>query len=278
MRNILKILQKYQHLVIFLFFQIVCFSLIIRQNDFHNSSFFNASNYVVGSVYEKIDDAKSYINLKEESALLSEENARLKTLLYGKDSLSKAKFLVKKDTLQNLHYKYISGKIINVFTKGENNYLTLNLGSKQDIEPHMGIVGPHGIVGFTKDVSKNFSTVVPIIHRKFTISVAHKKSNTTGLLQWQSNDNFSTATVINLPKYITINVGDTITTKGFDGIFNAGENVGYITEIFSKGGDDYNTAKINLLTDFRRISNVKVIKNFHQKEKLQLENSIEEEQ
>jgi rod shape-determining protein MreC len=232
----------------------------------------------VGSVYEQVDNAKSYINLKEENRRLNEENARLKTSLYGKDSANNAKFLTHKDTLSRLHYKYISGKIINVFTKGENNYLTLNLGKKHGIEPHMGIIGPYGIVGFTKDVSKNFSTVIPIIHRKFTISVAHKKTNTTGLLQWQGNDNFNTATVINLPKYITIKVGDTITTKGFDGIFNAGENVGYITEVFAEGGDDYNTAKIFLFTDFRRISNVKVIKNFYQKEQLELENNIEENQ
>lgn len=278
MRNLLKILQKYQHLVMLLFFQIVCFTFIFRQNDFHNSTVFNASNFVVGSVYEKVDDAKSYINLKQENSRLNDENARLKTLLYGKDSSQNKRFVLFSDTLQNLHYKYISGKIINVFTKGENNYLTLNLGSKNGIQPHMGVVGPFGIVGFTKDVSNHFSTIIPVIHRKFVISVAHKKTNTTGLLQWKGDDDFNTATVINLPKYIEMKVGDTIVTKGFDGIFNVDENVGYITEIFSEGGDDYNTAKITLFTDYRRISNVKVIKNFHQKEKLELENNIEDEE
>jgi len=278
MRNILKILQKYQSFVLFLFFQVTCFTLIIRQNNFHHSAVLNSSNYVVGTVQESVNDVKSYLNLRKENQRLNEENARLKTLLFGQDSTLNKQLISVKDSLNNLQYKYISGKVVNVFVKTENNYLTINLGSLNGIKPHMGVVGPRGIVGFTKDVSKHYSTVVPIAHRKFIISVAHKKSGSIGLLQWQLSDNYATATVINLAKYIPMKVGDTIVTKGFDGIFNAGELVGVIEKLYAEGGDDYNTAKLKLFTDFNLISNIKVIDNAYQKEQKEIETKAEEKQ
>jgi rod shape-determining protein MreC len=277
MRRLLKIIQKYQSFVLFLCFQAICFTLIIRQNNFHQSSVFNASNAVVGSVQESIDNVKTYVNLRKENERLNEENAQLKTLLFGQDSTFNTQFINVKDSLKNLQYKYISGKVVNVFVKGENNFLTINLGSTNGIAPHMGVVGPKGIVGFTKDVSKHYSTVVPIAHRKFAISVAHKNSKSIGLLQWQGGDNFTTATVINLAKYVPMKAGDTIVSKGFDGIFNSGELVGYIIDIYSDGDDDYNTAKIKLFTDFNVISSIKVISNSYQKEQKELEETLMKE-
>jgi rod shape-determining protein MreC len=276
MRNLLKILQKYQAFVLFLLFQLVCFTLIIRQNNFHHSAALNSSNYVVGSVQESVNDVKSYLRLRKENERLNDENARLKTLLFGQDSLLNEQFTFIVDSLKNLQYKFIAGKVVNVFVKTENNYLTINLGSINGIKPHMGVVGPRGIVGFTKDVSKHFATVVPVAHRKFAISVAHKPSGGIGLLQWKQDDNYATATVINLAKYIAMSEGDTIVTKGFDGIFNPGEKVGVITKIYAEGGDDYNTAKIKLFTDFNIISNIKVIDNSYQKEQQELEQKAED--
>jgi rod shape-determining protein MreC len=276
MRNLLKILQKYQAFVLFLLLQVVCFTLIIRQNNFHHSAVLNSSNYVVGTVQESVNDVKSYLRLRKENERLNEENARLKTMFFGQDSLLKNRFIQQIDSLLNLQYRFISGKVVNVFVKAENNYLTINLGSINGVKPHMGVVGPNGIVGFTKDVSKHYATVVPVAHRKFAISVAHKKSGSIGLLQWLANDSYASATVINFAKYIPMKEGDTIVTKGFDGIFNPGEKVGVITKIYAEGGDDYNTAKIKLFTDFNIISNIKVIDNSYQKEQKQLELNVED--
>lgn len=256
-------------------FQIISFVLIIRQNNFHNSSVLNSSNQFIGGIYNSFNNITSYINLKDENAKLNAENAKLKMLLQGYKINEYNDFILVNDSIKKLKFDISNAKVINAFTKGENNYITINKGKSNGIEPHMSVTNSNGIIGFTKDVSEHYATIIPVIHRKFLISVVHKKSNSIGLLKWtEENDRFS-ATVINLPKYVDIKVGDKILTKGGDGIFMPNEKIGVISSIYTEGGSDYNTAQIDLYVDFNALSNVYVIKNILKIEKEEIESLIE---
>lgn len=253
----------------------LCFALIFKQNNFHNSSVVNSSNNFTGSIYDSYSNSKAYFNLKQENALLIEENALLKTQLKGYNISEYNNFAVVNDSIKKLNYKISSAQIINSFTKGENNYLTLNAGKKNGVEPQMSIVNSKGVVGFTKDVSDHYSTVIPIIHRSFLISVVHEKSNALGLLKWTADNNYKTATIINLPKYINIKKGDKIVTKGNDGIFIPNELIGTIESVFTEDGSDYNSGIISLSVDYNALVNVHVIQNLYRDEQKELEQKTE---
>ncbi len=276
MNNLLKLLQKYQLFLVFIFFQVVCFVLIFNQNDFHNSSRINSSNRVIGSVYDSYSNSVAYFNLKAENEKLNAENAKLKSQLKGYKISEYNSFAVVNDSIKKLNYKISPAQIINSFTKGENNYLTLNVGSKNGIEPQMSVLDSKGVIGFTKDVSDHYSTVIPIIHREFLISIIHQKSKSLGLLKWTEDNSQFTATVINLPKYIKIKKGDKIVTKGNDGIFIPGELIGTVQSVFAEDGSDYNSCIIKLSVDYNALMNVYVVKNLYRNEKKNLEDKLEE--
>lgn len=254
----------------------ICFVLIFNQNDFHKSSVINSSNTFTGSIYDSYNNSIAYFNLKDENKKLSEENALLKTQLKGYQISEYNTFSIVNDSVRKLKYLISSAQIINSFTKGENNYLTLNVGRKNGVEPQMSIVDSKGIIGFTKDVSEHYSTIVPVIHRQFLISIVHEKSNTLGLLKWTDNNNSKTATVINLPKYIDIKKGDRIVTKGNDGVFIPNELAGTIVSIFTEDGSDYRSAIISLAVDYSSLENVHVVKNLFRDEQKEIENQTED--
>lgn len=276
MNNLLKLLQRYKTFLVFVLFQGVCFALIINQNNFHKTSVVNSANSITGSVYSTLDNFTAYLSLKKENEKLNAENAHLKMLLKGYQISEYNSFSIVNDSIRKLQYKIVSGKIINTFTKSESNYLTMNLGTINGVEPQMGVMNSSGIVGFVKDVSTHYATVVPIIHKKFLMSVAHQPSGASGLLQWTSDNSTQTATVINLPKYISLNAGDTIVSKGNDGIFLPNEPVGMVETVFIEDGSNYNSAIIKLSVDFSSVNSIHVVKNLLREEQKSLETKIEE--
>ena len=82
-----------------------------------------------------------------------------------------------KDTIFKRKYLYTKAKVINNSTHRQNNYLTLNIGSRNGIENGMGVVGPNGVVGVVKNVSDHYASVVSVLHREAKISVKLKNSS-----------------------------------------------------------------------------------------------------
>lgn len=273
MNNLLRLIQKYKTFLVFIFVQAICSILIFNQNDFHKSSILNSSNAFTGGLYEMYNNSQAYFNLRDENEKLIEENARLKTQLMGYRITEYNSFSVINDSVKKLKFQFASAQVINTFFKGQNNYLTLNIGRKNGVEPQMGVVDANGIIGFIKDASDHYSTVIPIIHRQFLISIIHGKSKALGLLKWTDDNTRSTATAINLPKYIDIKKGDEIVCKGNDGIFLPNALIGTVESVFSEDGSDYNSAIINLSVDYSALENVHVVKNLYREEQKQLENN-----
>ena len=53
----------------------------------------------------------------------------------------------------------------------------------------MGLIGSKGVLGVVKNVSKNFSTIRPLINPNFGLKVLHKKTNSWGDLFWIPEEN-----------------------------------------------------------------------------------------
>src|SRR6476619_5764869 len=81
MKNLFLFLWRNNYSIIFLLFEILCFVLIIRNNNFQNISAFNSSNKIAGTVMEGVNYVNEYINLKATNKNLAKENARLRSLL-----------------------------------------------------------------------------------------------------------------------------------------------------------------------------------------------------
>ncbi len=243
--------------------------LTINSNQRRAAIAANSANSISGFFYKIIHKATSYINLKIENRSLLEENARLKNQLYALRS-DTATFRKISDTINRTKYLFLPAEIIKNSVYRQNNYLTLNVGSRHGVTTDMAVVSPEGVVGIVVDVSNNYSSVISILNKKIGLSAKVKKNGYYGTLFWDGDD-YMKVTLNEIPNHVAVDVGDTIVTSGYSTIFPQGLPIGLITDYKLKGTDNFYFITVQLFADFKNIRNVYVIKNLLKDEQLKLE-------
>lgn len=274
MLNIFRFIWRNNVLFLFLLLEVISFILIIQANNFHRSKFISSANVASGSMMLALSEIKEYVHLKEINDSLAKENAMLRSL--SKDSYfiyDDSTYQVT-DSIYQQQYIYTPAKVINNSIYKRNNYITLNKGGRDGIDADMGVICGNGIVGVVVDVSEYFSVVKSLLHKKTEFSVAFKKNNEMGSLQWDGF-NPQIATVIDIPNYVIVNVGDTILTSS-SSFFPTGIMVGTVSEFIAKSGNELSIAKVKLSVNFNSLSYVYIINNLKKGEQLQLEQKNKE--
>jgi rod shape-determining protein MreC len=267
MRNLLRFFIKHHFFILFLFLEIIAFSLLIKNNSFQNASLYKLKYAIVGRISEKYSDFSKYLSLREQNDILLKENAKLYNELESSYySIRNESF---KDSLRIPHFKFYPAKVINNSVNKQYNYITLDKGSLQGIKPEMGVIGPDGLVGKVKSVTKHFSSVIPIINREIKMSARIKNSNFFGPIEWQGY-NYRKVILKEIPLHAIINIGDTIETSGVTITFPAGIMIGTVTGYDIEKGVNYHI-KVNLSTDFKKLTDVMVIENLLKDEQQALE-------
>jgi rod shape-determining protein MreC len=271
MRNIGRLIYRYHIFLVFLALQLIAFALLVKNNNYQESVFINTSNHLIGTLYEKRAAFSDYLKLSDFNDELSAENAQLKSKQLENFMDLENGTIVVNDTLFVQRYEYLPAKVINNSVNTRNNYITLNKGSITGVKPEMGVVANGAMVGIIKDVSKHFSSVMPIINPNFTASIKLKKGNDFGMLAWKDKDP-RYAQILEIPKHANVQIGDSVITTGFSSFFPEGLLVGTIAEIDAPEGENFYTIRLLLKTDFYKLSYVKVVSNLMKEEQLNLEN------
>jgi rod shape-determining protein MreC len=275
MQQIIKFLQKYRYFILFLLLEFIAIAFTIQSHSFHTSKFVNSANSITGGVYKKANLINQFFNLEIENERLLEENTRLKNLLSLKPiQLDSTYNTIIDTTLYFQRYNYLGAKIYTNSYSRRNNILMINKGLKDGIQPEMGVETSRGIIGVTKSVSRNYSTVISILNEYSKINVKSLNNDHYGTLTWDGKD-YKTAQLQDLPRQARIKIGDTIITGGKSTIFPEGKLVGTIKD-FEIKNNTFKTINITLFNDMSSLSNVNVIKNLHKKEIQQLESTNDE--
>lgn len=138
--------------------------------------------------------------------------------------------------------------------------MMLNKGYAQGVKLDMAVISPQGIVGVVVGCTRNFSTVMPVLHADSRNSVKLKRTNSTGSLIWEGGD-FRYAVVTDIPTTYQLHKNDTIVTSGLANDFPEGIAVGYIDEFESYQGTGFYKIRIRLATDFNTLNHVYVVDN-----------------
>ncbi|CAG5084246.1 rod shape-determining protein MreC [Parvicella tangerina] len=277
MQNIIRLLQKFRIVLLFLLLQAICFFFIIGgSNSFHRSSFASSSNQVTGWIYEITSDVSDYFHLEKENEQLVAQNKRLNDQLAAHQIKVGVSYIKVNDTFYHQQYEYLPAKVINSSISNMENFITINIGSEHKVEPNMAVIGTQGVVGKTIAVSSSFATVKPIINQNFQMTARHRGSKKFGKLVWE-DDNYYSATVIDVPSSVTIHIGDVFETRGDDGMFPEAVAIGTVTEVIPIEGETYQNVKLSLVEDFSALYNVSVVKNYKGKEQLKLEQETKEQ-
>ncbi|MEO1051355.1 MAG: rod shape-determining protein MreC [Bacteroidota bacterium] len=272
MRRLLNFIYKNRTFILFVFLEILCALLIVQNNRYQSSAFYNSSNYFIGSVYNFSDNVKSYFSLSGVNEDLAEENAQLRKLLEQKNqSLFNLGVRENRDPELLQQYEYVDAKVINNSTRWFDNYITIDKGKKHGLEPGMGVINSSGIVGKVKSVSRNYSVVNSMLHSKVIVSSKIKRTGDLCSTQWNGKDPYE-ADLFYVPKHVQLQIGDTVITSGHNAVFPAEMIIGTVKDINSDDEDLFYEVSIRLANDFNALSYVYVVKNRLKVEKDSLEN------
>lgn len=262
MRNLLNFLFRYNHCIVFVLLQGVCFLLLFSFNNYQHSRFFTSVNALVGKIYEITRNITSYFDLQQQNDLLMERNIWLEQQLLLADKRLKemeeaGTTVWPPETTTAMFQAYKAGVIKNSLNRADN-YITLNQGTLAGIEPDMGVIGPNGVVGIVYKTSPHYSLVISLLSSKSNLSCKIAGNEYFGFLQWEGGDS-RYAYLKDLPRHAEFAIGDTIVTSGFSTVFPQGMMVGIIEEANDTNDGLSYLLKIKLATDFGKLRNVHVL-------------------
>lgn len=274
MQQIINFLIKNSYKLLFLLLLGVSLTLTVKSHSYHRSQYINSSNAVSGYTYNQISSVKDYFGLRQKNDDLARENARLKEILFNKkDTVLESKIVVPGE-LSNFVVR--RAKVIKNSYSKQENFLTLDRGAFEGLQTDMAVISDRGVVGIIEKTSKNFSTVISILHTKNPLNGKIKNSDHFGSITWDGK-NAGYVQLIDVPKLATLKKGDTIVTGAQSAIFPENIPIGKIDKIFEEKATNKFVINIRLFNDMTSLGYVYVIENKKKKEQQTLETETEKD-
>lgn len=236
--------------------------LTVQQKNYQRTKFINSANSISGGAYSTVNNIESYFNLRSVNDELQKENAFLRSQLMHSLKRINGEYLQVNDTLFNQKYIYRVAEVISNSYSGPNNFITLNMGSDDDIIEEMGVISPLGVVGMIGAVTSNYSTVISFLHPKTVISCKLKSSNVSGLLKWTGGD-ITVAEIKDIPITTRVTEGDSVLTSGYSSVFPGGIYLGKIQSFEKDLDTQTQRIKVKLNIDFSSLNKVYIVENLH---------------
>lgn len=261
MQQIINFIIRNKNFLLFLLLFSVSILFTIQSHSYHKSKFINSANFLSGSIYSSANDISVYFNLKSQNQLLSEENRRLKSLLYNLRSSTET---IDSDSLKKPYY-FSNAQIIKNSYSATDNFLLINKGTNDSIKQDFGVITTQGIVGIIDKTSGNYATVLSILNTTSSISAQLKKTDHFGTLTWDAK-NPALVQLTDIPKIAKVLVGDTIVTSGRSSIFPKDIQIGTIENYKLDAAENYYEINVKLFNDMTNLEHVYIIENINKPE------------
>jgi len=275
MNSLLKFLEKYHFLLLFLLLEGFSIWLLANNNYYQKASFGKISRGLISVIDNQLSNMSQYLRFKQANIELVVENIALRNEIAQLKNKLERNQPNRVDSIGGAKYTYSTARIINNSINRQNNYITLNTGSAEGVSREMGVITKNGVVGVTAAVTRNFSTVISLLNINLKISAKHRRSGTFGSLYWDGID-YRRVILSEIPQHVSLTQGDTIVTSGYSSMFPPDIPIGIVDEFELKGGSFYEI-KVKLLADFKQLDNVYIVKYYQAWERNQLENQKQNE-
>jgi len=211
-----------------------------------------------------------YFSLKKENEQLLTENAILHSQVASAYSKLSELNITSFDTNKNYKFIFKPANVIFNSIQKRNNYLTLNIGSKQGITDKMGVVSDFGVVGIVKDVSENYCIVISVLNQDFRLNAKILELNEVGSIMWDGKH--PDRVVLNeIPNHVKIKIGQHVVVGPYSRIFSENYPIGIIESFSLDKGASFYEVKVRLSANMRSVSKAYIIKRTDLDEQLNLE-------
>ena len=273
---LLRLFSKNSLFVFFIFLQIIAIVLIFSRNSMQQSWVAGQSAAFNSWVSGYIDEGASYLKLKQTNDQLVAQNKSLMEQLYGKENTGNPQFRKVHDTIGGGQiYTFVDGELVFNSINRKDNYFTINRGKRDGVLPKMGVMAPGGIAGIVINTTDSYSLVQSILSvNKIKINASLKKSGYFGTLTWRGDDS-RMMHLSDVPKYVPLQVGDTIVTDGKSAIFPQGVMIGRVSgfEVDSKTG--FWDIAVELSEKMGKLNKIYVVKNLKKAEVRKIEDTLQ---
>ncbi len=265
---------------VFTFYVTVSMVLLVKNNPYQHHVVMTSAGTVTASVYYATNSVTSYFNLHDINEDLQRRNADLEAEAIAlRTQIRGLREQVYADTMTVVEplspYSFIIGSVINNSIYRPYNYITVDKGELDGVKPEMGVVDQNGVVGIVNIVGPHFSRIISLLNPNFRLSCKLRGSDVFGSLVWDGKSP-ETALLEELPKHTVYQRGDTVVTSGYSAVFPEGIPVGTVVSAHKGADDNFFTLRIRLLTDFARLSTVRIIATPLIEEIQEVEKDIEE--
>lgn len=263
MRNLIDFFIKHSTWFVFTFFVIISCVFLFNKNPYQHHVYMSSAGRLTAGVYDLTHNVTSYFNLRDINGDLQLQNARLEEeVLQLKAQVQHYKELYYADTMSVVDslkpYHFVIASVINNSIHKPYNYITINKGSADGLRPEMGVVDQNGIVGVVNIVGDHYARLISLLNPNFRLSCKVKGNEAFGSLVWDGKDP-QEVLLEELPRHTIYNTGDTVITSGYSAMFPEGIPVGIVVGSEKTIDDNFYTLRVKLLTDFSRLSTVRII-------------------
>ena len=275
MRSLLDFLVRYYHWLLFIVLEGISLVLLFRFNHYQSSVWLTTANTVVGRVDSWQQQAMRYVNLGVENEELMRRNMVLEynisqlqqrlTELTHDSSYTELRQAERYDSLRLIPAHITTNSVLR-----RNNFLTIDRGEQDGVQPEMGVVCGTGIVGIVYMTSAHYAIVMPLLNSRSHISCRLRGTGYFGYLKWDGRHPLY-AVLDDIPRHARSHVGDIVETSGFSSVFPSGIFVGKVSAIENSDDGLSYKLRVHLGTDFSRLENVAVVAQQFQPEVRALE-------
>ncbi|MFN4915541.1 MAG: rod shape-determining protein MreC [Sphingomonadales bacterium] len=260
---LIRLIRKNLFLVVYLLLMVLSIGQVVRFNIYQQSYYFNTSSAFVNGMSRMKTGIADYFKLADVNAALAEENRVLREKLKENNQLTDSQLIVSKDSFGKKKYTYQTANVVQFTTHLQNNFITIDKGSKLGIKKDMAVLSPSGIAGIVVDVSEDFSLVLSAINSQFKATPMIPSANfRDGSVSWNGKD----PTIIQLngvSRFEKITPGMSVVTSNYSVKFPSGIPIGTILRVNKTGGSSFYDIDVKLATDFRKLSHVYVVNYSH---------------
>ena len=231
MRKLLDFLLEKKHWFLLILFEVISFTLIYRNNSYQRSVMINSANYASGYVLSVAGYVQSYLNLRTINRNLQEQNGQMEMQLLDLQEqieVMQADTVTFKgavsDSARIFPFQFVIAEVVNNSISQLSNYITINKGRKDGIQPDMGVVSEQGVVGIVSNVSDHFSVIISLLNPKSKLSCKVLGNNSFGYLTWDGRD-AGYAILEELPRHAEFHKGDTIVNITMDDFIREADEI-----------------------------------------------------
>ncbi len=183
MERLFNFIYNYRAFFTFLSLEFLCGWLLIVNNQYQSTKYFNTSNSIVASINATEEGIRQYFSLRDINAVLSKENASLRNKLESQNQLLYLHKLNQADSTLLKSFDYVNAKVVNNSTKYYKNFITIDRGTDAGLLPGMAVISSIGVVGKIKSVSEHYAVVISLLNIDDQVSCKIKRTGQFGTIQ-----------------------------------------------------------------------------------------------